>query len=203
VSSSNCPEPRLTVRREAQAVLVEAEGDLRGTEPGAWQQRRIGYTATYRVEESPGLWCECVCWPEFDDPEERSAFLAVVFHVAEPMTEVFAATADGLICRGVGTQSRRVFQSSEDTLDLERPFFGCLNSETGGFLLLSAPDGESWSSVDHAIIHDSGNGQVAPFLCFRDGYHPTAIVAERRHTVHYTLEAGKGDLLEIVRTAGP
>lgn len=200
VSSSNCTEPRLTVKHDGPIIEIEAAGRLVGSEAGPWDRGLAAmYSATYRVDDSPRLWCECVCWAEFDDPEERSAFLALVFHPSQPMTEVFALTADGLICRGVTDRSQRIFQSSQELLDPVHPFFGCLNSETGDFLAFAAPGPEDWSGLDHAIIHDSGNGHLAPFLCFRDGYHPQAIQAGKRHTLEYTIEAGTGDLRDIAQ----
>ena len=175
-------QARVSVARQGEAVVAASEGRLLRSADEKPDYPLIRYRAELRFDASPAIRVAVAITPEFD-AKPPSAFVAHILGLPDA-PEVFALTAEGLLCQDAATRSTRTWQSAHDPLDERRPLFGVC---TGRRTCLVFTDIRSASGLTNVFVHESGHKSLAAFFAWRSGPAQAGVSKGKTLDVAYTL----------------
>jgi len=178
--------PRVTVRREGEAIVVVSEGRLIRSADEKPDYPLIRYKAVARFDASAAMAVSVVITPEFD-AKPPSAFVAHTVSVPDA-PEIFAHTAEGLLCQDAATRSTRTWQSALDPLDPLRPFFGVCTRRRRCVVFTHI---RSASGLGNVFYHESGHKSLTAFFAWRCGKASGGVVKGKPLDVSYTIRVLK------------
>ena len=182
VGSSFDPTPTVThSERDGKHVFV-TEGRFLAEGEGKPAQPTLRYRAELTFGASPAIGVRLTLTPELS-AKPSVAFLAHAVGLPDA-AELFALTADGLLCQDAATRSDRTWQSRGDPLDRRKPIFGAC-TKGGGCLVFS--DIRSTAGLDNVFAHESGRRSLTAFLAWCDGPTRRTLAKGQLVDLAYTL----------------
>jgi hypothetical protein len=158
------PKPAVSIRRDAEAVVVESRGTLRDGGALTPPERRLDYTFTCTFDASPTIHVRWTATPNFT-VQQPSGFFSYLVHVPT-LTEWFAKTVDGVIYQAVATRDARSYQSAEEPLDFDDPWVGVV-LPNGAIVAWSGIRGSPMPA--NVFFHESGTGSAGMFCAWLCG----------------------------------
>ena len=172
---------RVRVERQGKRVVAVSEGRLlRDAEKPDYPL--IRYRAELTFDDTAAVRVAITLTPELA-AAPPSAFIAHIVGVADA-PELFALTADGLLCQDAATRSTRTWQSKGDPLDRRRPLFGVCTSRRACLVFTDIRSGAGLANV---FVHESGNKSLTAFFAWRDGPTLHGIAKGQALDLAYTI----------------
>jgi len=175
-------QARVTTARLGEALVVTSEGRLLREAEGKPDYPLVRYRVELTFDASASIRVAAALTPEFA-AEPPSAFVAQIVGLADA-PEMFALTADGLLCQDASARNTRTWQSRVDPLDARRPVFGVCTSRG---TCVAFTDIRSRAGLANVFVHESGRKSLAAFFAWRDGRGAAPVAKGHALDLAYTI----------------